>query len=277
MKISAKTKFILIIGDPVDHSLSPAMHNSAYEHLGIDDQFVYLGSNVKIAELKKVVESMRVMDNFHGLICTIPHKIEVMRYLDWIDPVAKKIGAVNTIVKDKGVLKGYNTDWLGAVIPLENITKIEGKKIGILGAGGAARAIIYGLKLKGAKITIYNRTLINAEKLAKEFGCYFSDLEKLKEIEKQNIIVNATSVGMDSLNKKTPISTELIKSSQIIFDIVYTPFETQFIKEAKEKKAKVIYGVEMLLHQGITQFEILTGHKAPEKIMRRILLEKLKS
>src|SRR3989344_6768814 len=104
MRISAKTKMCIIIGDPVEHSLSPALHNSAYESLGIDDQFVYLGSRVKIENIKSVVEAMRVM-NIRGLTCTIPHKIEVMKYLDWIDETAKKIGAVNSVVNDDGVLK----------------------------------------------------------------------------------------------------------------------------------------------------------------------------
>lgn len=274
MKLSAKTKFFIIIGDPVDHSLSPAMHNAAYKHLGIDDRFVYLGSNVKITDVGKVVESMRAMENFSGLTCTIPHKIEVLKYLDWIDPIAKKIGAVNSVIKDNGVLKGYNTDWLGAIIPLEKITKIKNKKIAVLGAGGAARALIYGLKLKGAIITIFNRTLINAQKLASEFDCNFSDLDHQKNLESKDIIINATPVGMKPLDDKIPILAEHLKDSQIVFDIVYIPFETRLLKEAKKRKARIIHGIEMLLHQGTAQFELYTGYKAPEEVMRKILYEK---
>ena len=275
MRISAKTKFIVIIGDPVDHSLSPAMHNAAYEYLGIEDQFVYLGSNVKNTDVNKVITSMRIMENFCGLTCTIPHKVEVMKYLDWIDPVAKKIGAVNTVVKDGRILKGYNTDWLGVIIPLEKMTKIKDKKIAILGAGGAARAVVYSLKLRDAKITIFNRTLINAQKLANEFHCNFSDLNNQKSLKNQDIIINATSVGMKPLDNKTPILAEHLKAGQIVFDIVYVPFETQLLKEAKKRKARVIHGFEILLHQGTAQFELYTGHKAPTEIMKKVLLNEL--
>jgi len=128
MRLSAKSKFIIIVGDPVSHSLSPAMHNAAYEKLGIDDQFVYLGANVKVVNLKEVVLAMRVMNNFYGLTCTIPHKVEILKYLDWVDEKAKKIGAVNTVVKKNGLLCGYNTDLLGVVIPLEKMTSLKGKK-----------------------------------------------------------------------------------------------------------------------------------------------------
>lgn len=127
MKLSAKTKICLIIGDPVEHSLSPAMHNAGYEALGIDDQFVFLGANVKVEDVGVTVDAMRKM-RIHGLTCTIPHKVEVMKFLDRIDPTAKKIGAVNTVLNQNGKLIGFNTDWLGAVIPLEKITNLSGKK-----------------------------------------------------------------------------------------------------------------------------------------------------
>ena len=128
----------IIIGDPVEHSLSPVMHNAAYEALRIDDQFVFTAARVDIKHVRQVVEAVRVM-GIRGLTCTIPHKIEVMKYLDEIDETAKKIGAVNTVVNHNGVLKGYNTDWLGVATPLERITTLKGKRAAVVGAGGAAR------------------------------------------------------------------------------------------------------------------------------------------
>jgi shikimate dehydrogenase len=276
MRLSAKSKFIIIVGDPVSHSLSPAMHNAAYEKLAIDDQFVYLGANVKVANLKEFILAMRVMDNFYGLTCTIPHKVEVLKYLDWVDEKAKKIGAVNTVVKKNGLLCGYNTDWLGAVIPLEKITSLKGKKVLVLGAGGAARAIVYGLKEKGALVYILNRTLEKAKNLAKEFKAKVLTFNQQKEVSNFDIIINATSVGMEPLVNETPINPSFLKKNLIVFDVVYNPKETKLLKEAKKKGVKIIYGLEMLLYQGVAQFEIYTGKKPPIEVMRKVLMEKLK-
>ncbi len=263
----------MIIGNPVEHSLSPAMHNVAYENLKIDDQFVYLGSRVKVEDVEKVVWAMRTMDNFHGLTCTIPHKVEVMKHLDQIDPIAKKIGSVNTVVKYGDILKGFNTDWLGVIIPLEKMVTLLDKKVLVLGAGGAARAIVYGLITRGAKVTIFNRTKEKAIVLAQEFKCSSGDLENQEVIKDFDIIINTTSVGMKPLEKQTPIETKNISKKHIVFDIVYVPFETKLLKEAKKRGARIVHGVEMLLHQGTAQFEIYTGHKAPEKVMRKVLNE----
>jgi len=271
MKLSAKTKICLIIGDPVEHSLSPAMHNAGYEALGIDDQFVFLGANVKVEDVGVTVDAMRKM-RIHGLTCTIPHKVEVMKFLDRIDPTAKKIGAVNTVLNQNGKLIGFNTDWLGAVIPLEKITNLSGKKTLVLGAGGATRAVVFGLLKKGADVKIFNRTKAKAIELAKEFNCQTTDLAKESDIKYFDIIINTTSVGMKPLDKETPIPTKFINNKQIVFDIVYVPHETKLLKEAKKRGATIIYGSEMLLHQGTAQFEIYTGHKAPEEVMRRAII-----
>jgi len=270
MKLSAKTKICLIIGDPVEHSLSPAMHNAGYEALGIDNQFVFLGAKVKVEDVGVVIQAMKKMV-IHGLTCTIPHKIAVMQYLDEIDETAKKIGAVNTVLNQNGKLIGFNTDWQGVVIPLEKVTKLPGKKVMVIGAGGAARAVVFGLSKRGAKVKIFNRTKENAVKLAKEFNCLSGDLDNQEEIKDFDIIVNTTSVGMKPLENKTPISTKFITNKQIVFDIVYVPFETKLLKEAKKRGAKIIHGIEMLLHQGTAQFEIYTDRKAPEEVMRKVL------
>jgi len=271
MKLSAKTKICLIIGDPVEHSLSPVMHNAGYEALGIKNKFVFLGAKVKVEDVGMVTEAMRKM-GIHGLTCTIPHKTEVMKFLDEIDETARKIGAVNTVLNRNEKLIGFNTDWLGAITPLEKITSLSGKKALVLGAGGAARAVVFGLLKKGADVKIFNRTKEKAIKLAEEFQCQATDLGRDSEIKDFDIIINTTSVGMKPLEKETPIPTEFINDKQIVFDIVYVPHETKLLREAKKRGAKIIHGIEMLLHQGTAQFEIYTGHKAPKEVMRRAII-----
>lgn len=274
MNISGKTKICVIIGDPVEHSLSPAMHNAAYEALGIDGEFVFIASHVKVENVKEVVQAVRVM-NIRGLTCTIPHKLEVIKYLDEIDPIAKKIGAVNTVVNEKGVLKGYNTDWLGTVTPLENaIGNLKGKSVALVGAGGAARAMAYGVLEKGATLSIFNRTTAKAQILADELGAdipVYSFNEMQDEISNHDIILNATSVGMGDQVDQTPVPKEYIQKNQVVFDAVYAPRETRLLKEAEEQGAITIQGIEMLLHQGTAQFELYTGRKAPIEVMRKVL------
>jgi shikimate dehydrogenase len=279
MNISAKNKLCVIIGDPVEHSLSPKMHNSAYEALGIDDDYVFVGAKVNVEDVKDVVQAVRVM-NIRGLTCTIPHKIEVMEYLDEIDSVAEKIGAVNTVVNEDGILKGYNTDWLGTVIPLAKSLNaelesnfLEKKKVAMIGAGGAARAMAFGVIEKGADLKVFNRTVDKAENLAKELGAQFGSSEQIEEINNFDIIINSTSIGMAEQKDKTPIPKELINKNHICFDAVYVPFETKFLSEAKEQGAKIIHGIDMLLYQGTAQFKMYTGYEAPEQVMRKSLLE----
>ncbi|QQS43911.1 shikimate dehydrogenase [Candidatus Roizmanbacteria bacterium] len=274
MNISGKTKICVIIGDPVEHSLSPAMHNAAYEALGIDDEFVFVAARVNLEDVKDVVQAVRVM-NIRVLTCTIPHKMEVMKYLDEIDPIAEKIGAVNTVVNDKGVLKGYNTDWLGTVIPLENHAgDLRGTSVALVGAGGAARAMAYGVLEKGAKLSVFNRNQKKAQILAKELDSdvsVFTYDDMSREIPKHEIILNATSLGMGEQIDQTPLQKEYLRKGHIVFDAVYKPRETRLLKEAKEQGAVTVQGVEMLLHQGTAQFELYTGRKAPIEVMRKVL------
>lgn len=274
MRISAKTKICMVIGDPVDHSLGPTMYNTIYEKMGIDDQFVYVGCNVKITDLENFVKGVRAM-HIRGISCTIPHKIEIMKYLDEIDPVAKEIGAVNTVVNDKGILKGSNTDWLGVVTPLERITSLKGKTVALLGAGGAARAVAYGVTKKGALLQIYNRTLENAQKLAQQFGGEAYPWGKREHSKHADIIINTTSLGLHPHENETPLAKEYITKKHLVLDAVYVPFETRFLKEAKMQGATIIHGTEMLLHQGLLQFKLYTGLDAPEDELRKILLENI--
>lgn len=271
MKISAKTKICMVIGDPIEHSLSPQIHNAGYEKIGIDSDYVYIAAKVKIQDIADFIKGVKAMQ-IRGVSCTIPHKIEIIKYLDEVDKVAKKIGAVNTIVNDHGVLKGYNTDWLGAVLPIEKITSLKNKKVALIGAGGVARAIAYGLTQKGAKLTIYNRTLEKACELAKEFYGEAHSLNDIGSIKNMDIIFNATSVGLHPKENETLIPKKLITNHHIVFDAIYIPYETRLLKEAKEQGATIIHGVEMFLQQAVAQFKLYTGYDAPEEIMRSVLL-----
>ena len=277
LSITAKTKMCVIIGDPVEHSLSPLMHNAGYEALQIDDQFVFTAAHVKPADLSVVVSAVRAM-GIHGLTCTIPHKVEIMKYLDEIDPIAQKIGAVNTVVNKDGWLKGYNTDWLGTISPLEAITSLQHKKVALIGAGGASRAMAFGVVSKGASLSIFNRTVIKAEEIARAINEHVKALpmDSLpNEIQSYDIIINATNMGMAELVDKSPVPKELLQSRHIIFDAVYSPYKTKLLQDASEQGATIIHGTEMLLHQGTAQFELYTGQKAPIEVMRKVLLEKL--
>ena len=275
MRINAKTKINIIVGDPVEHSLSPEIHNAAYKALGIDDQFVFLAANVTDGDIKKVVEAMRVM-GINGLTCTMPHKISVMEYLDKIDQAAKDMAAVNTVVNKNGKLIGYNTDWLGTISSVKNVEKeIEGKRAIVFGAGGVSRSIVYGLLKNEVEVLLVNRTLDKAEKLAEEMFKIFNKkievkaLAAVKNLEEFDLIFNATSVGMEK--SASIISKEMILPKHIVFDAVYFPLETKLIKDAKKRGARTIYGSELLINQAFHQFEYYTDKKAPQKVMRETL------
>ncbi|HEX5797088.1 MAG TPA: shikimate dehydrogenase, partial [Candidatus Saccharimonadales bacterium] len=268
----ASVKTCLVIGDPIEHSLSPLIHNYGYKLLDIDDEFEYVAEKVTAEELKDFIIRIRE-ENITGVSLTMPHKELVLSILNKLDKTAKQIGAVNTIVNENGNLIGYNTDWQGAVKPLEKLTSLKHKRAAIIGAGGTAKAFVYGLSQAGCEVTVYNRTASKAKELAEKFGCAYAGLDKIGKIKEADIICNTTSVGMDE--EKSPIDSSLISPHQIIFDVVYSPLETKLIKDAKAKGAKTIYGIEMLLHQAFEQFKLFTGKDAPEESMREYLLETL--
>lgn len=262
----------MVIGNPIQHSLSPKMHNTAFEALGIDNEFVFVASQVKSEDLSNFVKGVRTM-GIRGVACTIPHKTEIIEYLDEVDEVAQIVGSVNTVVNNDGVLKGYNTDWLGVINPLEKITSLDNKTVALIGAGGVARAVAYAVTKRGAKLTIYNRSLEEAKKLAKEFGGKALSLHNLEKVKDADIIFNATPLGMYPNEDKTPIPNELIRKNQIVFDAVYTPFETKLLRDAKSIGAQIILGTEMFVEQGAAQFKLFTGKGAPKDDMRKVFLK----
>lgn len=275
MKLSGKTKICLVLGDPIEQTLSPLMHNKAYEALGIDDEFVYLAARVKIEDIKDAIKGVRAM-RIRGLACTMPHKVKVIKYLDKIDERAEEIGAVNTVVNENGILKGYNTDWLGVLTPLKRRVALKGSRVGIVGAGGAARAAIYGIAKEKANIKIFNLNTKEAEPLAKKYKCSLSDFKNLSELKNFDIIINCTPLGMKPYENKSAVPANVFHKGQVVMDVVYNPYETKMLKEARKRGAKIVRGYEMLLHQGVVQFAYHTKRKAPEKIMERALTKALK-
>lgn len=268
-------KSFAVIGDPIDHSLSPNIHSAAFRELNLDSS--YIAYRIPVGELAEGIEGLKKI-KITGFNVTIPHKVEMMKYLDKIDESCSLIGAVNTVTNTEGVLKGYNTDMEGFLDPLKkkNIT-IANKKILLLGAGGAARAIVAGFaKEKAQSITIANRTLENVEKLsefAKKIGLESNPI-KIDDVKNSakdyDFVVNATSVGLR--NESSPITLEGINEKTIVYDIVYMPMNTDFIKKAKDEGAIVIYGYEMLLGQAARAFEIWHGIEAPYNAMKKALL-----
>jgi shikimate dehydrogenase len=282
MKISGKTRVCAIIGDPVEHSLSPVMHNAAFKELELN--LVYVAFKVTRNELKDAISGARSL-GLLGLNVTMPHKNAVITYLDETDSTAKAIGAVNTILNNQGKLIGYNTDGNGAMRALkENGISPDGKKMLILGAGGAAKAIAYQAAQEVEELVILNRTSEKAEKLAellrKKFGkkvkggALSAEVLK-KELKTTDILINATSVGMHPDVNRSPVPSDLLRSDLCVMDIIYNPLETKLVKDAKSVGAKVVSGLEMLLYQGAVTFEIWTNCPAPVEVMKKAALNKL--
>ncbi len=258
-----------IFGDPVGHSLSPVMHNSALAQTG--HQGVYLA--FKVRDIAAAVGGIRGLD-IQGVSITIPHKVSVMRYLDEVDALAEEIGAVNTIVNRQGILHGYNTDCPGAVKALLEKTTIKGKQVAIVGAGGGARAIGFGIKQAEGRITIINRSRLSGEKLAGDLSCDFKPLAEVRKLD-YDIVVNATPAGMIPHDGSTPVKPELLEVGTVVMDTVYNPLKTRFLRDAENADCMTIDGVSMLVHQGAVQFELWTGENAPVDVMRRAVLDEL--
>ena len=272
----APAKTYCIIGDPVNHSLSPGMQNAAFSALGLNS--TYIAFRVPPGELKESIESLRAI-NMSGFNVTIPHKIEVMKYLDELDATARYAGAVNTVHSIEGILRGYNTDMHGFIEPLhKRKVSFDGMTVLLLGAGGAARAIIAALaQEKGIhKVAIANRDQKRGTELASlgngmGLKCEAVAFDKAASVSQDaDLIVNSTSIGLS--NEPSPVSYENIKKGSIVYDIVYRPVVTDLIENAKSAEAHVVYGYEMLLEQGARAFEIWTGLPAPRDAMKKNLL-----
>lgn len=280
MKIKGSTNIVGLIGHPVEHSFSPPMHNAAFNELGMD--YAYVAFDVDPVNLKSAIEGAKSL-NIKGFNVTIPHKIDVMQFLDEIDEVASLIGAVNTI--DFKNLKGYNTDGIGAVRAIEEVTSIKNKNVVVTGAGGASRAISFYLAKYGAdSITILNRNVDRAISLAGDVldsGLIAEvNSDSISEInsylDNADILVDTTPMGMHPHVDDEPIArAENMHGDLVVFDAVYNPNETVLIKEAIKAGAKPVYGIKMLLYQGAESFKIWTGRDAPVDVMEKALKETL--
>lgn len=273
--MSSPIKTYCIIGDPVQHSLSPIMQNSAFSALGIKSS--YISFRVSSGELKTSIESLKSI-GIAGFNVTIPHKISILPYIDELDNTASKSNAVNTVKNEGGKLIGYNTDLYGFIQPLykRNID-FKGIKVLIIGAGGAAYAIVTALSYEKeiGEIIIVNRSSQKASILVQHglklgLNTHQEDFNNLPKVALQSdLIVNATSIGLN--NESSPIERDNINPKSIVYDIVYKPIITDLVRKAKDVNAKVVYGYEMLLEQGAQAFKIWTGLDAPMHAMKKAL------
>jgi shikimate dehydrogenase len=284
MAISGKTRVCSVIGDPIEHTLSPTIHNAAFNHLELD--FVFLAFRVKAADLENAIQGMRGL-GIHGLNVTMPHKSTVIGCLDEVDSTVKFLGSANTILNKDGKLSGFNTDGIGALKALrENGAELSEKKMLLLGAGGAAKAIAFSLAEEVGELVVLNRAAEKAKKLAealertlnkKVVGGSLSPDTIVKNLQDSDVLINATSVGMHPEANQSIVPPQWLRSDLTVMDIVYNPVETKLAKDAKAAGAKVVSGVEMLIYQGAASFEIWTGLSAPIDVMRRAALNKLSS
>jgi shikimate dehydrogenase len=287
IKVTGKTRICGLIGDPVDHTMSPAMHNAAYRQMGLD--YVYVPFRVRPEDLGRAIDGMRAF-NIRGLNVTIPHKVTVIPFLDKLDGLAEKIGAVNTVVNDNGVLTGYNTDATGFLGALqEKGIEPRGKKALILGAGGASRAVSLILAESGAeRLIVLNRAeeLDWAYDLAGNISQLYNMDAKAGELNRESlnsvmeridisILVNATSVGMTPDVDSTPVDADLLRPGLVVFDVVYNPLRTRLLRDAEAAGAETISGIEMLAWQGALAFEKWTGLEAPLDLMRNEAVRQL--
>ena len=283
--INPQTRVYALIGNPVSHSMSPAIHNAAFMELNLDCIYVVF----QVEDVKSAMAGMRGLDNFRGMSVTIPHKIEVMQYVDEIPDVDRYIGSINTVVKEDGKLIGFNTDGPGALKAIvDGGVELAGKNVLMLGAGGAARAIAFTLAQKGniGKLVLLD---INEEFLSQLTGDLKNGTDTVivdgtlnpaavaEHMASADLIINCTPVGMHPNEDASLVDEALFRPGQVVFDVVYNPLETKMLRQAKAKGLTVIPGVEMFINQAILQFERFADADAPEELMRNVVMEQLSS
>jgi shikimate dehydrogenase len=283
--IGTSTRLCAVIGNPVAHSLSPTLHNAAFDELGLD--FVYVAFRVE--DLKNALAGMRALENFRGMSVTIPHKIEAMNYMDEIAEEDRAIGSINTIINENGRLIGLGTDGPGALKAFVDAgVSLDGKNVLMLGSGGAARAIAFTLALKTglAKLTILdiNEGMLHGLAANLKAGTHASiESAKLNDgslaeaLGQADVIINCTPIGMHPKEGVSLVPVEYFRPGQVVFDVVYTPLETKLLADARSRGLKVISGVEMFINQAVLQFGHFTGVDAPVEVMRRVVMERLRA
>jgi 3-dehydroquinate dehydratase/shikimate dehydrogenase len=271
-RIGPQTKIIGIVGQPVSHSLSPRIHNAAFEARGVDAVYLPLDAKDVSAFLRRMVHAKtKELDwNLRGLSVTAPHKRAALDHLDWIDETAKEIGAVNTIVVEGERLLGYNTDALGFIEPLKNVYgSLRDARCALIGAGGAARAALYALKTEGARVTVFARYVEKAQNLAEEFESSCVQLVGASFAE-FDIVINTTPLGtVGEFENETPATAEQLQGSRLVYDLVYNPSITLFMSEAQKVSVPTIGGLQMLVAQAMEQFKLWTNLDVPADVMMK--------
>ena len=280
MSYSGKTKIFCLVGYPVEHSMSPTMWNPALQDLGLD--YVYVAFNVHPDHLEKAVQGIRVLD-IKGINVTIPHKETIIKYLDEIDPIAEKMAAVNTIKNDEGLLKGTNTDAGGAKKSLiDSGCEISGKNVLMVGSGGVTRAISFILAEDVGRMVLTDIVEDKAKKLAAEVkektganveGKVSNENMLKQEIEKTDILINCTPIGMYPKINMTPVPKSLLHSELFVFDVIYNPLKTQLMKDATEIGCRTLGGLDTLVNQGVLAFEWWTGKSPNSTLMKNKIID----
>jgi shikimate dehydrogenase len=270
MIIDQQTGLYGVVGYPIGHSMSPTMHNAAF--LASSLNAVYLAFETR--DIDGCLRGMKAL-GIKGMSVTIPHKSAVVPLLDEVEDLAKRIGAVNTIVNDEGRLVGYNTDALGALRALKEKTELSGKTCLVIGAGGAARAIGFILRDHGVQLVISNRSIGRGEDLASSLGCSFVPLREAKVVQ-ADLLVQTTPVGMHPHDEQSIIAPDVLREGTVVMDIVYNPLETRLLTIARSRGCLTINGLGMFIHQGAEQFRLWTGLEAPRSAMTQVVEEALR-
>ena len=268
--ITSTTTLYCVLGNPVVHSKSPLIHNAAFKHLGIDAAYLAFSPDHTKAAVRTTMDAIRTL-NIGGASVTIPFKEAVMPHLDTIDTMAKRIGAVNTIVNREGRLEGYNTDCEAAIAPLRPFG-IRGKTVCIVGAGGAARAVAHGIADEGGKVIIVNRTAEKGRALAERIDGTFVPTELAADVDAQ-VVINTTSLGMAPNTEALSFPEEALHPGTVVMDVVYTPMDTCLLKTARAKGCTTIDGLSMFVAQAAAQFTLWTGQHPDTELMKRTVLE----
>jgi len=262
-------QLFILVGNPVAHSLSPLMHNAAFRKMKIDARY----SAVRVDTVREALQAIRRM-HVRGASITLPYKTSMVEYLDEMSDNVRKIGAVNTVTHVHGTLIGENTDWTGLVRALEGSLAIAGSTFAVIGAGGAARAAVYGILEKSGVPVIVSRTTRTGEALADEFGCAFRPLNEIADVE-AHCLINTTPVGMSPDNNVSPVSAEVLPNFAWVMDMIYNPLRTRLLKDAEAAGCGIISGLAMFVSQGAEQLRIWTGKMPPVEYMMNITTRKL--
>ena len=267
--LTGETSVFCVLGNPVSHSMSPPMHNTAFRRRSLNAIYVPFQVN----NLADAVSGMSAL-GIKGASVTIPFKEDIMELVDEVDDRAKKIGAVNTLLLNTEGILGTNTDWTGALRCLETLLPIEGHTFAVLGAGGAARAVLFGIAQKGGRAIVVNRSEKKGRALAEEFNTSFVVLSEVQRLE-GDCLVNTTPVGMHPKEHEMPVPKDILGRFKAVADVIYNPLKTMLLTKAEEAGCRIATGFEMFVYQGVEQFELWTGLEAPVQEMKDVVYDRL--